>query len=91
MAGEEDFGMIRVEVIQGWPRRFESEAVRLPEGASVADAIAAAQLTAGGHVCVAVHGEKVPADRVLRTGDRVELLRPLALDPKDARRRRAGK
>jgi uncharacterized protein len=28
---------------------------------------------------------------VLRNGDRVEIYRPLAMDPKEARRRRAGK
>jgi uncharacterized protein len=84
-------GRICVEVIQAWPRRFESETVRLSEGATVADAITAARLTPGGHVAVAVHGEKVASDHALRDGDRVELLRPLALDPKEARRRRAEK
>ena len=37
------------------------------------------------------HGETVVLDQPLRDGDRVELLRPLLLDPKEARRRRAGK
>jgi putative ubiquitin-RnfH superfamily antitoxin RatB of RatAB toxin-antitoxin module len=31
----------------------------------------------------------VAADRVLEEGDRVELYRPLTLDPMEARRRRA--
>jgi uncharacterized protein len=84
-------GDIRVEVIQAWPRRFESGTVMLPEGATVAEAIAAAGLGPGGHVAVAVHGEKAALDDVLRDGDRVELLRPLTMDPKDARRLRAGK
>lgn len=83
--------MIRVEVIQAWPRRFESEIVRLSEGATVADAVAAARLAPAGHVAVAVHGEKAAPDQVLHDGDRVELLRPLVLDPKEARRRRAQK
>jgi putative ubiquitin-RnfH superfamily antitoxin RatB of RatAB toxin-antitoxin module len=64
--------------------------VELPEGATVADAVAAAGLTPAGHVGMAVHGESATGDRPLRDGDRVELLRPLAIDPKDARRRRAG-
>ena len=90
MAGEEPVEMIRVEVIQAWPRRFESVAVRLPEGATVADAIASTRLASAGHVAVAVHGEKAAPNHILHDGDRVELLRPLTVDPKEARRRRAG-
>jgi uncharacterized protein len=83
-------GQIRVEVIQAWPRRYESAHVNLPEGATVAQAIAAAGLTPADHVGIAVHGEMATNDRPLRDGDRVELLRPLTIDPKEARRRRAG-
>lgn len=87
---------IRVEVIRGWPRRHESRTVALPEGATVAEALVASGLCDGsgpgeGHVAVAVFGEKVDAGRVLVDGDRVELLRALTIDPKDARRRRAVK
>lgn len=83
---------IHVEVIQAWARRHEAVDVDLPEGATVAEAIAAAGLlTPGGHAGVAVYGEIATADRRLQDGDRVELLRPLTIDPKDARRRRAGK
>ena len=38
----------------------------------------------------AVHGLIARPEQGLRDGDRVELLRPLLLDPKEARRRRAG-
>ena len=38
---------------------------------------------------MAVFGVRAESDAVLRDGDRVELLRPLQADPKDARRRRA--
>jgi putative ubiquitin-RnfH superfamily antitoxin RatB of RatAB toxin-antitoxin module len=66
----------------------------LPEGATVADALRDAALPqamlegVAGH---AVHGVGVAADTVLHHGDRLELLRPLEVDPKDARRRRAGR
>ena len=83
-------GQIRVEVIQAWPRRHESVHVNLPEGATIAEAVAAAGLTPADHVGVAMHGEVAANDRLLRDGDRVELLRPLTIDPKEARRRRAG-
>lgn len=82
---------IRVEVIQAWPRRYEAASVEVPEGATVEAAIIAAGLTPGGHVGIAVHGETAASDQPLRDGDRVELLRPLVVDPKEARRRRAGK
>ena len=83
-------GQIRVEVIQAWPRRHEATNVKLPEGATVAEAVAAAGLTPAAHVGIAVHGEMAASGRPLRDGDRVELLRPLIIDPKEARRRRAG-
>lgn len=40
---------------------------------------------------VGIFGRKVPLDRVLRQGDRVEIYRELIADPKEARRRRAQK
>lgn len=40
---------------------------------------------------VGIFGKTVRLDRVLGPGDRVEIYRPLLADPKDARRRRAGK
>lgn len=45
-------------------------------------------------VCaIAIHGvlEREPENRVLRAGDRVEVCRPLQVDPKEARRARAEK
>lgn len=82
---------IRVEVIRAWPRRHASVMVELPAGATVADAVSACGMDDGGHVAVAVFGEKVETAHVLREGDRVELLRALTMDPKEARRRRAVK
>ncbi len=82
---------IRVEVVRAWPRRHEAVNVDLPEGATVADAVEAAGLSSTDHVGVAVHGEGATGDQVLKNGDRVELLRALTIDPKEARRRRAGR
>ena len=84
-------GRVRVEVVQAWPRRHEAVCVDLPEGATIAEAITAAGLTPSAHVGVALHGDIATVDQRLRDGDRVELLRPLTIDPKEARRRRAGK
>lgn len=80
-----------VEVIRAWPRRFEVARVVLPEGACVRDAVAAAGWANDGEiVAYAVFGQRVTAVAPLRAGDRLELLRPLLADPKEARRRRAA-
>ena len=83
---------MRVEVIRAWPHRVESVVVDLPDGAIVADAVSACGfdgLMPGQPL--AVHGLMVEGSTVLREGDRVDVLRPLLLDPKEARRRRARK
>ena len=83
---------MKVEVLMAWPRRFESVSVELPVGATLADALAAAGWTdAEGISGYAIFGVNAALDTVLRDGDRVELLRPLLMDPKEARRRRALK
>ena len=83
-------GTIRVEVIRAWPRRHECRTLTLPAGATVGQALAAAAFDGEMPAAVAVFGEAVESDRPLADGDRVELLRPLLLDPKEARRRRAA-
>lgn len=40
---------------------------------------------------VGIFGALKPADTVLKSGDRVEIYRPLVMDPKEARRLRAEK
>ena len=81
---------MRVVVIRAWPGRFESLEVEVPIGATVSDAVKAAAMDSD-PACtgVAIYGERADPDTALRDGDRVELLRPLQADPKDARRRRA--
>ena len=82
--------MIRVEVVLAWLDRADARPLQLADGATVADAIAAAAIE-GSENCpaVAVHGLLANASQVLNDGDRVELLRPLVADPKDNRRKRA--
>lgn len=83
-------GLMRVEVV--FARREDAEvlSVELPAGATVRDALAAAGF-ATRHRDVGVYGKHVRADTPLADGDRVEIYRPLLLDPKEARRRRAAK
>ncbi|MDT3500709.1 RnfH family protein [Stenotrophomonas maltophilia] len=81
--------MIEVEVVLAWPQRVLSRRLQLEEGATVADAIAAALEGSDGCPAAAVHGVLARPQQALLDGDRVELLRPLQADPKDNRRRRA--
>jgi putative ubiquitin-RnfH superfamily antitoxin RatB of RatAB toxin-antitoxin module len=76
--------------------------LQLPEGATVAEALQAARLldaASGAELPdvpwdtapVGVFGIACARSAVLADGDRVELYRPLQIDPKDARRQRAGR
>ena len=81
---------MKVEVVRAWPRRFDAVTVDVPAGASVADAVRAAGMEDDAECDgYAVFGVRATPQTPLGEGDRVELLRPLLADPKDARRRRA--
>ena len=80
---------MRVQLIRAWTGRFEAEDLELPEGATVADALALTRLPREGLAGYAVYGERVEPGARLADGDRLELLAPLLADPKDSRRRRA--
>ncbi|MFD0738157.1 RnfH family protein [Lysobacter koreensis] len=81
---------MKIEVVRAWPRRFESVELELPQGSRVADALAAAGwVDQADTLAYAVHGVRVDRATGLKEGDRLELLRPLQVDPMDARRRRA--
>jgi uncharacterized protein len=92
-------GSIQVELIRASPRRFESVVLKLPAGTTVAEALEFAGVslatsteqapTDDEEVAVAVFGERVDPGYMLSMGDRIELLRPLLADPKEARRKRA--
>lgn len=85
---------IRVEVIHARPREHALVALELEPGATVEQAVRASGILerwpdidwprhgAG------IFGRLVPPDMPLSEGDRVEIYRPLAADPKELRRRR---
>ena len=70
------------------PRQVRDQVLDLPEGATVADALRACGLAPGEGEVVGVWGRKAAPLQVLRERDRVELVRPLLVDPKVARRER---
>ena len=81
---------LHVEVVYALAGRQEVVALQLPEGANAGQAATASGLGDAG-LRMGIGGKEVPPSEPLREGDRVELLRPLAQDPGEARRRRAKK
>ncbi|MBA2960827.1 MULTISPECIES: RnfH family protein [Ramlibacter] len=79
--------LLRVTVVQSpAPRDVREWELELPAGSSVADALRACGLPADGEV--GIWGRRTEAAQLLRDRDRVELYRPLLVDPKVARRER---
>ena len=83
--------MIRVEVVRALPRRHDAVKLELADASSVADALEQSGFALEGITGFAIFGERVGSEHPLQDGDRLELLRPLQIDPKEARRRRAMK
>jgi uncharacterized protein len=87
--------VIRVEVAYALPQRAIIKTFELASPATVGDALeaAAADPDFSGIDIVAaqvgVFGVVARRDQILRSGDRIELYRVLAVDPKAARRARA--
>ena len=87
--------VIRVEVVYATPGRQQLVELELGEGATVAEAIEAsglAELFGDFEVDpsrLGIFSRKVGPGHVLRNGDRVEVYRPLLVEPKEARRQRA--
>lgn len=90
---------IAVEVLYALPERYWSVSVRVPAGASVAEALLQAgadwlpecyQAEFGNPAGLAIFGRIATGQTRLHEGDRIEILRPLLADPKLARRKRAA-
>ena len=69
------------------PREVREWVLDLPVGATVADALrASCGVEAGDAPSVGIWGRAANLDAVLQPLDRVEIYRPLKIDPKDRRR-----
>lgn len=79
---------VRIEVVHALAGRQVVVTLELAQGATAQLAVAMSGLRATGQR-FGIGGKVVDPARVLRDGDRVELLRPLAADPREARRLRA--
>lgn len=87
---------IQIEIAYAEPHRAIVKALSLPVGSRVADALRSAAIDpdfAGvdfANSPVGIFGKVTDVQRVLQQGDRIEIYRPLTVDPKAARRARAN-
>ncbi|MDX7993025.1 RnfH family protein [Xenorhabdus littoralis] len=86
---------INIEVVYALPERQYLYNVKLPQGATVEQAIAASGLlTLRNDIDltknkIGIYSRPAKLTDVLEEGDRVEIYRPLVADPKEMRRKRA--
>jgi putative ubiquitin-RnfH superfamily antitoxin RatB of RatAB toxin-antitoxin module len=86
---------LAVELVLAMPGEQVLLALDVDEGATVADVIACSGIAsrfpglAVGEMPVGIWGKRVSRDTVVRQGDRIEIYRPLEIDPREARRQRA--
>lgn len=88
---------MKISVVYALPDQATVLELELPEGSTVAAAIEQCRGVAelrdliGQTMSVGIYGKAVAMGTVLHEGDRVELYRPLQVDPKQARRSRTRK
>ncbi len=86
---------LSVTVVYCAPGVDDLSTVQLPEGSSVRDAIIEAKLLERrpeleGRIDAGIWGRRCSLDQPLVSGDRVEIYRPLMIDPKEGRRIRGN-
>ena len=88
-------GRICAEVVFALPERQLLVELELDNGASALDAVRASGIldsfsdACGEDLSLAIWGKRVEPGLPLNDGDRVEILRPLQIDPREARRQLA--
>jgi uncharacterized protein len=92
MANDE---LLRIRVIYALPDHQASVDLQLPPGTSLTEAVTRSGLlekfpeAMTRPLSCAIFGRPVPLGYQLRDGDRIEILRPLLIDPKQSRREAA--
>jgi putative ubiquitin-RnfH superfamily antitoxin RatB of RatAB toxin-antitoxin module len=88
---------ISISVVYALPEQQELVKLRVPPGTTVAEAVTLSGLSsrfpelATAPLQCAIFGRVVPLGQVVIDGDRVEVLRPLLIDPKESRRQAAAR
>jgi putative ubiquitin-RnfH superfamily antitoxin RatB of RatAB toxin-antitoxin module len=87
--------VLSISVVYAQPERQELLRLTVPDGTTVAQVVSLAQ--DAGHFSqaeiagFAVFGQAVKPEQAVSEGDRIEILRPLLIDPKESRRRAAAR
>ena len=88
---------MKVEVVYALPAAVDAVSVTVPTGATLRDAVlASGVLERHPEIMLekqafGIFGKRAPLEARLSPGDRVEVYRALAMDPKEARRQRAAR
>jgi len=92
-----DLEFLEIEVAYARPDQQRVVALRVAAGCSVREALLQSGLGDEfpeidfRHCPVGVFGREIDDEYVIRSGDRLEIYRPLELDPRNARRKRAAR
>lgn len=84
-----------VEVVFALPLKQSLQTVLVEKGTTVADVIAKSELIGAfpGHnlaeMATGIWGREVERNAIVKEGDRIEIYRPLKIDPREARRQLA--
>lgn len=87
---------MRIEVVYALPHEQDVKQLNLPEGATAMDAVNESGLLQQYpeindlELKLGIFSKGCEPDHVLSDGERVEIYRPLAADPKEIRKRRAA-
>ena len=88
--------MLEIEIVYGLADRQVLKSMTVAEGTTVREAALQSGLEVEfleldlQQAPLGIFGKVVKDETVLRDGDRIEVYRPLLIDPKEARRKRAG-
>ena len=88
--------MLEIEIVYGLVDRQVLKDMTVAEGTTVREAALQSGLEVEfpeldlQQAPLGIFGKVVKDETVLRNGDRIEVYRPLLIDPKEARRKRAG-
>jgi putative ubiquitin-RnfH superfamily antitoxin RatB of RatAB toxin-antitoxin module len=86
---------IEIEVVFALPEKQSLQTLRIEAGVTVGGVIEKSGLLAAfpdqslAEMTLGVWGREVEKSRIVKAGDRIEIYRPLQLDPREARRQLA--
>lgn len=88
--------MVEIEIAYGTAEKQLLQILRVPAGTTAREAVLKSRIAEEfpdadvQNAPLGIFGKAVKDDTVLRGQDRVEVYRPLLIDPKEARRKRVG-